>query len=451
MGKPLWEHQKRDIKRMAAQPTLFNMSDPGTGKSRVCIEAIKRLSETSPIPVLIIAPKSILQCAWGNDIDEFAPELTYMVATAKNREEAFLSPAQIIITNHDAVTWMTSRLKSQYDPIARFNGGWLIIDESTAFKNPRSLRSRAAAAIRPHFSRCTCMTGTPIPNGLIDIWHQQFLVDLGARLGASFYRFRANTHTPILKGGFTEWNVKDGMADAVAELISDVTIRNKRDDCMDLPDNQTINCQFILAPAHAKKYQAMKKHALVELKDNVITAVNAAVLLNKLLQIASGAVYDAAGNAVEVSTERYGLIMDLVDEREHSVVVFNWAHQRAQLTKLAEKRGYAYGFIDGTISSVPARTKTIDDFQQGKLKVLFIQPQSAAHGITLTKGTATIWASPTYNAELFDQCNARIFRGGQTQKTETILVCAKDTVEANVYRALMEKRLNMRNLLELIG
>ena len=447
MTKELWEHQKRDIAMCVSAPKgVFNTSDPGTGKTRVCIEAIRQLN----VRTLVLAPKSILQCAWGNDLDEFAPDITYAVATASNRAAAFASGAQVVITNHDAIKWLNKEGKRY---LKDFEGGLMIVDESTCYKNPDAQRSKAAASVRPYFSRCFCMSGTPTPQGIIDLWHQVFLVDMGELLGGSYYRFRNMTYTGVIKGGFTDWVEKPGVSDAVADIIAPITIRNKRDDCMDLPPNHIIKMSVNLTPSHMQKYQTLKKQSIVELESGDVNAVNAAALLGKLLQLASGAVYDEFGEAHLVDTARYTTIMDLVDERDHSVVVFNWRHQRDELVKIAEARNYAYGIIDGSVSAEGAnskRTQIIQDFQDRKLKCMFIHPKSASHGITLTAGMATIWASPTYNAEYFEQANARIYRGGQTRSTETILISAPGTAEPQVYDALFEKRLKMTNLLEML-
>lgn len=429
---------------MLELPGVFNTSDPGTGKTRVVIEAIRKLG----LRTLILAPKSILSCAWGADLKRFAPELKFAIATALNRKEAFDSNAQIIITNHDAVSWLIRPENKQ--TIDSFNGGILIIDESTCYKNPQAKRSKAAVTIRKNFIRCTCMSGTPTPQGIIDCWHQMFLVDQGSTLGNSFYRFRASCYTPVNKGAFTEWVEKPGVADAIGEIISGITIRNRRDDCMDLPENLIVKRSVTLSPAHMKVYQDMRRKAIIELESGVVTAVNAAVLRSKLLQVASGAVYDGQGVAHIVDHSRYELVMDLVEERDHSIVVFNWRHQRDAMLELAKKRGYTYALIDGSINNTFERTNIVNNFQEGKLKVLFIHPQSAGHGLTLTKGIATIWASPTDNAEHFVQANARIYRGGQTRKTETILISAENTVDTKAYANLTDKITAMDDLLEML-
>ena len=437
----LWAHQSADIQKYLANPFILNASDPGTGKTRTCIEVIRALK----LPTLILAPKSILACAWANDIKHYAPELDYEIAYASNRLAAFNSGSTIIITNHDASNWLAENPKQ----LEKFRGGFLIIDESTAFKNPSAKRSKAIAKIRPLFSRATCMSGTVTPQGIIDLWHQMFLVDMGERLGKSYYRFRSETYSPVNKGPFTDWVEKPGVSDAIADIVSDITIRNAREDCMDLPENQVIHINYELPIAHMKKYLELKKRAVMELDSGEISAINAATLLGKLLQTASGAVYDTHGEAHLIDTGRYELVMDLVDARDHSVVVFNWVHQRNELMKIAKARGYEYGWIDRSASD-KQRLQFVDDFQAGRLRCLFVHCASAAHGITLTKGCATIHASPTYNAEYFEQVNARIFRGGQTRKTETLLISALGTADIDVYKALLEKQLKMHRLLEIL-
>lgn len=439
---PLWEHQQRDIRTYLNKPDVINLSEPGTGKTRVCLEVIKQLN----LPTLVLAPKSILKCAWGDDIETFCPELSYSIAYAENRAEAFSAKAQIVITNHDATNWILENP----DQLIQFAGGLLIVDESTAFKNPTAKRTKAAMLIRSAFKYCTILTGTPTPQGIIDFWAQVFLVDQGERLGKSYYRFRHETYTPVNKGNFVKWVEKPGMAETVADLISDITIRNVRDDCMDLPENFLVHRRFKLSPQHLTKYNELKWNSIVELESGEVTAVNAAVLLQKLLQVASGAVYDEFGEAHLINDTRYELVMDLVDERDHSIVVFNWRHQRDRMIEFATTRKYSFAVIDGSVTSGDRRAQIVQEFQKGQYKCLFIHPQSAGHGLTLTKGCATIWASPTYNAEYFEQVNARIHRGGQTRVTETIMISADDTLDGDVYKSLMLKRLNMHNLLEIL-
>jgi SNF2 family DNA or RNA helicase len=200
----------------------------------------------------------------------------------------------------------------------------------------------------------------------------------------------------------------------------------------------------------------MVEHAILEVLDNdpntspnVINAVNAAVLITKLLQIASGTVYDESGAYVNIEGDRYQLINDLVAARSHSLVFFNWKHQADCLEELFRKNKITCCRIDGTVPQKD-RVKIIRDYQKGFYQVCLAQPQSAAHGITLTRATTAIWVSPTYNLELFLQGNRRIYRAGQDRKTETILVTAKGTIEETVYAKLEQKDLRQADFLHIL-
>jgi SNF2 family DNA or RNA helicase len=439
---PLFAHQVRDVEFYLQQPAVFNTSDAGTGKSRTIIESIRRLKLNKR--VLVVAPKSILVPAWGNDLDKFGPELSYSVATAEQRKKAYDADVQIVITNHDAVVWLVKEGRKYLDSFE-----FVVFDESTAYKRATTHRSKAALEIRRRVERATCLTGTPTPNGVLDLWHQMMLVDLGERLGSNFFRFRSATCDSVQRFGFAEWAPKEGAEEAVGQLIDDCTIRNRRDDCLDLPEHQVIKLRVPLNPTHAAVYRRMKNVAALQLQDGNISAVNAAVLTNKLLQLAAGSSYDDDGVARYFDGDRLDLVMQLVDERPASVVAFNYTHQRDGLTHRAKQMKIPYAVIDGEVASKD-RTAAVEAFQAGRIKVIFAHPASAGHGLTLTRGVATIWVSPTWNLEHFLQFNARIYRAGQVQRTETILIAAEDTLERGVYQRLEDKSLKQTNLLEML-
>jgi SNF2 family DNA or RNA helicase len=442
---PLYNHQKQDIDFCLNNPLVFNASDCGTGKTRTCIETIRQLK----LPTLVLAPKSILRAAWEEDVGKFAPELKVSVAFATNRESAFKADADVYVTNIDAVTWLAKQSKI----LDKFKGGLLIVDESTAYKHHTSQRSKALHKIAAQFSRRILMSGTPNPNGILDIWGQMLVLDEGRRLGSSFWSFRQTACTPVQNGpgaAHIKWVDRPGIEDAVFDLISDICIRHKLEDVVDMPPNVITHMHVDLSAKHYAAYLRLQEESMLQVQDKVVTALNAGSLVQKLLQCLSGSVYDENGYPVLVDTERYELILDLVEARQQSVVAFLWHHQKDQLIAEATKRKIPFGVIDG---SVPAeqRGQVVEQFQSGELRVVFAHPQSAGHGLTLTKGTTTIWASPTYNAEHFDQFNHRIYRAGQTQRTETILISARDTREGEVYKALNNKLDSMNTLLTLIG
>jgi SNF2 family DNA or RNA helicase len=191
----------------------------------------------------------------------------------------------------------------------------------------------------------------------------------------------------------------------------------------------------------------MEKNALAVLgPTQMVSAVNAAAVATKLLQISSGAVYENAETYHLVDTARYEMVLDLVEERDYCVVFFLWRHQKEQLIKEAEKRGVTHCLIDGTVND-KERLESVKHFQRGLYKMLLAHPASAAHGLTLTRGTSTIWASPTYNLEHYQQGLKRIYRAGQDRKTETIMIVAPGTIEERAWAALQAKKIQMADLL----
>ena len=445
----LFEHQNETREYGVLTPRVFDMSDAGTGKTRAWLEVLLHRKKLLGGKCLVLAPKTIMQNAWADDIKKFTPELTYVVAYATNRIAAFTEEVDVYITNHDAVKWL---LKNQ---TFLKNRGFhsVIIDESTAFKHRTSQRSKALAKLVKLFDYRTLLSGTPNPNGLLDLWHQVFLLDDGEHLGDSYWRFRNSVCEPKQVGPSPQhvrWDDKDGMVEAVSGLIEDITIRHVFEDCTDIPENHTYTIPFTLAPRHRRAYEILKEHALLELEDGGISPFNTGVLANKLLQMASGAVYDAEGDVQLFASDRYELVLDLAQQRDQCVVAFNWTHQRDHLIELAKARGIDFRLIDGSVN-IKNREKAVNLFQAGMIKIIFAHPASAAHGLTLTRGTATIWTSPVYNAEHFTQFNKRIYRIGQKHKSETLLVLAQDTIDVEVAAKLMGKVDRMTSLLEMLS
>ena len=278
-----------------------------------------------------------------------------------------------------------------------------------------------------------------------------FFIDDGQRLGASFFHFRSQVCEPKQVGPsprMVKWSDKQGAEEAVASLISDITSRNLFENCMDIPPNHTYRVPYTLNSKNKQQYLELLENAVLELSGDTVTAVNQAVLRTKLLQVAAGVVY-ADGGAKVLDTGRAELVIDLVEKRAHSVVFFNWSHQKEQLAAEADKRGVTYEIIDGSVPN-RRRAEIVEAYQAGFFQTLFLHPKTGAHGLTLTKGTTTIWTSPIYEPDYLKQGKHRIYRGGQTQATETILIEAVDTVEQRVYEILDGKQLGMESLLALL-
>jgi len=450
---PLFQQQLETVEFMKGRPRVFDMSDPGTGKTRAHLEAyVQRLNHAQGKKLLVLAPKSILQPAWGNDIDKFFPGLRYSVAYASNREAAFRLDADIYITNHDAIKWIVAKdnpLGKQY--WKQFDS--LIVDESTAYKHHTSQRSKAIRIASKMFEFREAMSGTPNPNSVTELWHQTLLVDDGERLGTSYWKFRQVVQEPEQIGPSPQhirWTDKPGAEEAVFDLLRDITIRHK---LTGIPGNHTYPVIFDLPPRVRAQYQEMLDHALTMTTDGkIITAVHAASLNQKLLQMASGAVYTGQEDDYAVLNDgRAELVMDLVDaRRDPCIVVFQWRHQREAIMKAAKKRGYPAAFIDGNVTNDRVRAQHVENLQAGKLRILAVHPQSAGHGLTLTRAKTTIFVSPTYNSEHYKQVLHRIVRATQTSETETIHIVARNTIDEHVYARLDGKLDSMRILLDLV-
>lgn len=441
LSTPLpYSHQTETTQFLIDTLRCLVTSDPGTGKTRSVLDFhVKEEAIT-----LVIAPLSILEAAWVDDIKKFQPNIKYGVAYAKNRKKIFESVKyDMVITNFEAVNFLIKNPKY----LKRFNT--LVVDEFTAFKNKNAKRSKNLKALVQYFNRRIFMSGTPNTNTILDLWHPVLCVDDGERLGERYYSFRNQACTSRFNGFANEWIDKPGIEETIAQMLNDITIRHALEDCIDLPDNVTHTLYTELTPNIRKLYKTLADSSVLYTKLGTINAVHAGARVKKLLQLVSGAVYDQEGKIQYFHQHRYDLIIDLVKARKHSLVAFNWKHERNALVELAEKNKISYEIIDG---DTPAhkRVNIVERFQAGQIQMLLAHPQSASHGLTLTRATTCIWCSPTYNAEHFQQFNRRIHRAGQTQKTETILIAARNTWEEHVYEKLNGKLGKMENLLHVL-
>lgn len=442
----LYQHQESTANFWTEVPKAFNTSDAGTGKTIATLEGYRR---TFKGRMLVLAPLSILEASWGQDIRTYMPGFTYAIShgTPKKRKAAFDSGADIIITNHDAVKWITK------DMSLLLGFTHLCVDEFPAFKNRTSQRSVALGQLVDEFENIVFLSGTPNSNTVLDLWYPAKLLDGGKRLGNKFWAFRDQVCTAQQIGPdpkHRRWDDRPEAIDIVTDLLRDITIRFTLEDCIDMPERVVTDRVLVPPPWLLKQYWELESTSALQSASGTMTAVHASARLKKMLQLLSGAVYDGDGVPVQVHAERYELVMDLVAEREQCVIAFNWQHELQNLKHTAEKYGFSYGEIHG---GIPARERAgiVSRFQDGDIRILICHPQSAAHGLTLTAGTTTIWCSPTYNAEHYSQFNSRIYRAGQKRRTETIRIAYRDTAEIEVYERLDNKVTRMEDLLELFA
>lgn len=439
-------HQRVSLEHDAKNPAVFDMSDPGTGKTAVRIWSFAARRRKRGGCLLVLAPRSLMRTAWGNDFAKFAPDMKVSVATAANRDDALEADADAYITNHDAVKVLAKKPKAWFKKFDE-----LVIDESTAYKHHTSQRSRATAKIAGYFKRRACLSATPTSNGICDMWHQAFILDDGKRLGPNFYGFRSTVCTPRQVGmnrNAINWVDKDGAEEAVFGLLSDIVVRHRFEDCVDIPKTHIYTVDYHLEKKQQAAYDALERDQLLLMANAKVSAINAAAVATKLLQIASGAVYDSAGKYHVIDRGRYETLIEMAAARKHPLMLFYWQHQRDLLVEEATKQGLKFGVFDGELNDTE-RAAMVAAYQQGAYDLLLGHPQTVAHGLTLTRGTSIIWPGPTYNLEWWKQAGRRQARIGQTQKTEVVTLIAPCTIETKVYDMCMGKAGRMGNLLDL--
>jgi SNF2 family DNA or RNA helicase len=396
---------------------------------------------------LVVSPKILVRSAWLNEIQERAEHLGAKVAIAEapaaNRKAAFDSDADIILMNVDGYQWLSEQPKRWLRN--RIGAKSILVnDESHTLKNPTAKRTKAALMISEMFAKRHILSGTMAPNSITELWSQFKIVDGGARLGKRFHAFRNVMQRPIAKGAWVEWADKPDAADIVYGLVSDIMIRHPFAKVMKhVPPMQQRVIWYDLSPKHRKLYDQLEKDSYLEYGSKDITALNAGALANKLLQCASGAVYhDLSGEKKTwevIDSGRYELITELVDARQQSIVFFLWHHQKTELERLLRAKRLSYEVLDGTVKSNEKRAETVRKFQNGELRTILMHPKTGAYGLTLTKGSSVIYASPVYEAAAKIQGDARLLRGMQDKETESIVLLGRDTRDQHAYEVFTGK------------
>lgn len=427
---------------------VLNTSKCGTGKTRGVIEFVKALRKAGfKNKVLVSAPLTILEPSWGEDINKFAPELTYSVCYAKGREESLRKDVDIYLINHDAVRFLQ---KNRW-LLADMADGILVIDEITAYKSPTSKRSHGALWLRQYFDMCIGLSGTLGSQLLSDYFYPSFIIDGGYRLGREHSRFM-NDYMKTVKiqnSKGEKFEEIKGAREQVYDILRDMTIRFDNDMA---PINTKRHVYVDLPPSVMKEYRKLVQLDYMNGSDGeLVTAVNAGVKLSKILQLCSGNVYDQDGNVVRFHEERIELAVDLALEADQAILGFNFTHERDALLAAFRKRGVTeVAFIDGAVP-IKKRPGIVADFQAGRIKYAILHPRSCAHGLTFTAGQRTIWVSPCTSREGFIQLNHRIDRAGQKRETETITICARGTKESAFYNGMFAGIENLYELLALFA
>lgn len=449
--KALWPHQEATVAKFLDRGVCYDLSDPGTGKTAAHITAFMRNPRRGRL--LVICPKTLMRSAWAADINEFAPGLSYSFADAGvSRFEAFGSKSDVVIMNTDGVRDLARLTKGE---LARSLAGFThnIIDENTAFKHPTSQRSKAMQLISRQFEFRSGLSGTPNPISVTEMWHPSLLIDGGKALGKSFYRFRGAMQESVQVGPrpeMVQWHDRPEALETTYYLLRDILVRHEFESVMThVPAHHKARYNFELPAKLLKEYKQLEKQMVTLDAEGQLTPIAKQQLRSKLLQIASGALY--VGDSYRlVDTGRYELICELVGEVKHSLVFFNWKHQRDQLESMFKKKEIRYAVLDGETPD-RVRDQIVADYQAGKYDTLLLHPRTGAHGLTLTRGTRCIVASAIYEADVLKQLMHRIYRGTQDQVTNTVLVQAVGTVEDQVYDRLDARAGRMADFLSMVA
>lgn len=454
----LWHHQDYTVAKFSPLKCGLDFSDPGTGKTAAHLALYARRAGRGRC--LVTCPSTLMESAWAADITKFFPQLTYTLAYADRRFEAFEIDSDIVIMNIDGVKALTKKYPTARQ-LRRFLQDFdhLIMDEVEGYKHGSSARSRSMVKVSREIDYRFGLSATPNPQSVTELWHPALIVDRGKRLGTSFSAFRNAMQTPVQVGpqaNHLQWHDKDQAIELTNIMLQDITVRHSFEEVMtDVPPNHVDMKYTFLPPKLMKLYAQLEKTMEMRLQSGeYISVTHASSLRQKLLQLCSGAIYsdgdtDGEGGYELLDTYRYQLVADLVEERQHSVTFFNWRHQRDELERQFKARGITYALIDGTVPQ-RARPGIVEAYQRGEYRTLLVNYKTGAHGLTLTRGTSCIICSPIYEPNYFKQTIHRIYRGGQTEITNTLLICAKGTVEELVYDKLRAGTLRMQDFLKLV-
>ena len=429
-----YDHQKATASFFTLNKKAFCFNEQGTGKTASAIWAADYLLTQGKINrVLVICPLSIMESAWRNDLFNFAMHRKVDVAygSKKKRKEIIEAGAEFVIINYDGVEIVQDVVKE---------GGFdlIIVDEATHYKNVQTKRWKTLNKLIDKSTWLWMMTGTPAAQSPTDAYGIAKLVN-PVGVPRFFGTFRDMVMQKVTN---FKWIPKENSTDIVHDALQPA-IRYTKEECLDLPPMVYVKREVDMTPQQKKYYKELKDKMVMQAAGEQITAANAAVNMNKLLQISSGAVYTDTGDSLEFDiTKRYKVLREVIDESSKKVLVFvPFRHTIQLLTDKLRKDGITTEIINGDVPAAK-RTDIFKRFQeQDDPKVLVIQPQSAAHGVTLTAANTVVWWSPTSSLETYAQANARVHRSGQDQKC-TVVHLQGSYVEKRVY-TLLDNRIDV--------
>lgn len=442
-------YQQYAIEYIKTHPIAAVLLDMGLGKTSITLTAIVDLlfDYFEIHKVLVVAPLRVARNTWSAEIAkwEHLQDLKYSIAvgTEADRLTALKAKADIYIINRENLQWLIekSNLPFDYDMV--------VIDELSSFKNWQSKRFRAFMKVRPKIKRVVGLTGTPSSNGLMDLFAEFRVLDMGLRLGRFITQFRNNYFKPDRMSGQIVYSYKllPGAEQRIYDKISDITISMKSTDYLQMPELINSNYLVYLDPEEQDLYDDMKRDLILPFRDDDdITAANAAALSGKLCQMANGAVYSDTNEIVYIHDKKLDALEDIIEAANGKpiLVAYWFRHDLERITERLNKMKVEFTQLN--------TDKSIQKWNAGKLPIALIHPASAGHGLNLQSGGSTIvWFGMTWSLELYQQTIARLWRQGQTENTVVVQhIVTAGTIDERILRALSDKNNTQSALIDAV-
>ena len=431
------DYQRYAIEYIKSHKTAAVLLDMGLGKTVITLTALNDLLFDSFAirKVLVIAPLRVARDTWPQEIEKWDHLRDLRISVAVGAEEerlrAFRRDADIYVINRENVQWLVE------ESGVRFNFDTLVVDELSSFKNHNTKRFRALMRMRPRISRIVGLTGTPSGNGLMDLWAEFRLLDMGQRLGRFIGQYRQRWFQPDKRNGQVIFSYKPlpGAERRIYDCISDITISMKSTDYLTMPELVSSEYAVELSSAERERYEEMKRDLILQLPNGEVTAANAAALTGKLSQMANGAIYTDAGETVTIHDRKLDALEDIIEAAggKPLLVAYWFKHDLARIEERLHQLHITFSRLDSG--------ESIRRWNRGEFPVGLIHPASAGHGLNLQSGgSALVWFGLTWSLELYQQTNARLWRQGQTSDTVVIRhIIARGTIDERILKALTEK------------
>lgn len=431
------DYQRYATKYIESHSVAAVFLDMGLGKTSITLTALNDLlfDYFDAHRILVVAPLRVARNTWSDEIEKWdhLKDLQFSIAvgTEAERLSALKRQADIYIINRENLQWLIEKSDVPFD----FD--MVVIDELSSFKNHQAKRFKSLMKVRPKVKRMVGLTGTPSSNGLMDLFAEFKILDMGARLGRFIGQYRMTYFKPDKMNGPIVYSYKPllGAEQAIYEKISDITISMKAADHLKMPE--LINSKYLvhLSEKEKKKYEDMKAELVLALPEEEITAANAASLSGKLSQMANGAVYADDESILSIHDRKLDALEDIIEAANgKTVLVAYWfKHDLMRIEERLKSKDIPFEKLDSDAS--------IKKWNKGELPVALIHPASAGHGLNLQSGGSTlVWFGITWSLELYQQTVARLYRQGQSEGTVTnIHIVTKNTIDERIMKALLEK------------